>query len=31
VLSLKAEEQTVAFVQKLVPAEIEKFRKLPAK
>ena len=26
-----AEEQTVAFVQKLVPEEIEKFRKLLAK
>jgi hypothetical protein len=26
-----AEEQTVAFVQKLVPEEIEKFRQLLAK
>ena len=26
-----AEEQTVAFVQKLVPDEVEKFRKLLAK
>jgi len=31
VLASGAEEQTIAYVQKLVPDEVEKFRKLLAK